>query len=234
MSENSTVVLVHGAFADASGFGGVIRELSDHTVIAPPNPLRGLASDAAALAAVVGAIDGPVVLVGHSYGGAVITQASAGLANVTRAGLCRRVRPGCRRELRECAGPVPALAVGEDVVSDLLRRPGRRAGTRPLHQPRAVPADVLRGRPGRRSRRHVGHPASAVAGRADRERHRGGLADQAVLVPGFRAGQRDPAGRRAVHGEAHERDHRDDHRLAHRFHRAAVAVAAFIRRALAG
>src|SRR5882762_11635608 len=83
MSENPTVVLVHGAFADASGFAGVIRELAGHTVIAPPNPLRGLASDAAGLAAVVGAIDGPVVLVGHSYGGAVITQASAGLGNVT-------------------------------------------------------------------------------------------------------------------------------------------------------
>jgi len=79
-----TVVLVHGAFADASGFTGVISELTTcgYTVVAPPNPLRGLAGDAAAVRAVVGAIDGPVVLVGHSYGGAVITQASAGLENV--------------------------------------------------------------------------------------------------------------------------------------------------------
>lgn len=79
-----TVVLVHGAFADASGFAGVIRELESagHTVVAPPNPLRSLASDAAALSAVVKAIDGPVLLVGHSYGGAVITQASADLENV--------------------------------------------------------------------------------------------------------------------------------------------------------
>ena len=50
-----------------------------HPVIAPPNPLRSLASDAAAFGAVVKAIDGPVLLVGHSFGGAVITQASAGL-----------------------------------------------------------------------------------------------------------------------------------------------------------
>src|SRR5712672_1365655 len=80
-----TVVLVHGAFADASGFGGVIRELQSagHAVLAPPNPLRSLAFDAAAIAALVAAIDGPVVLVGHSYGGAVITQASAGADNVT-------------------------------------------------------------------------------------------------------------------------------------------------------
>ena len=79
-----TVVLVHGAFADASGFAAVIRELQAGgvTVVAPPNPLRSLSSDAAALGAVVGAIDGPVLLVGHSYGGALITQASAELDNV--------------------------------------------------------------------------------------------------------------------------------------------------------
>jgi pimeloyl-ACP methyl ester carboxylesterase len=83
-STQPTVVLVHGAFADASGFGGVIRELSTagYRVLAPPNPLRCLAGDAATVSAVAGAIDGPVVLVGHSYGGAVITQASAALGNV--------------------------------------------------------------------------------------------------------------------------------------------------------
>ena len=80
-----TVVLVHGAFADASGYAGIIHELSSAglTAVAPPNPLRSLATDAATVRAAVGAIDGPVVLVGHSYGGAVITQASAGLENVT-------------------------------------------------------------------------------------------------------------------------------------------------------
>jgi pimeloyl-ACP methyl ester carboxylesterase len=79
------VVLVHGAFADASGFGGVIRELATagYDVVAPPNPLRSLIFDAAAISAVVKAIRSPVVLVGHSYGGAVITQASAGLDNVS-------------------------------------------------------------------------------------------------------------------------------------------------------
>ena len=80
-----TIVLVHGAFADASGFAGITAELtaSGYEVMAPPNPLRSLAFDAAAIRAVVQAIDGPVLLVGHSYGGAVITQASAGLSNVT-------------------------------------------------------------------------------------------------------------------------------------------------------
>lgn len=80
----TTVVLVHGAFADASGFGGVIRELTSagHQVVAPPNPLRSVAFDASALTATVKVIDGPVLLVGHSYGGAVITQAGAELDNV--------------------------------------------------------------------------------------------------------------------------------------------------------
>jgi len=80
-----TVVLVHGAFADASGYAGVIRELQTAgiKVVAPPNPLRSLRSDAEAIGALVRAIDGPVLLVGHSYGGAVITQASAELDSVT-------------------------------------------------------------------------------------------------------------------------------------------------------
>jgi pimeloyl-ACP methyl ester carboxylesterase len=79
-----TAVLVHGAFADASGFNGVIRELGStgHAVLAPPNPLRSLAFDAAAIASYVDAINGPALLVGHSYGGAVITEASATLGNV--------------------------------------------------------------------------------------------------------------------------------------------------------
>ncbi|WP_330350541.1 alpha/beta fold hydrolase [Streptomyces sp. NBC_00582] len=77
MTTTPTVVLVHGAFADATSWSGVITELQNHgiPVIAPPNPLRGLASDAAYVASVAAQIDGPVVLVGHSYGGALITVA---------------------------------------------------------------------------------------------------------------------------------------------------------------
>jgi pimeloyl-ACP methyl ester carboxylesterase len=72
-----TVLLVHGAFADAASWSGVIAELQGYgiPVIAPPNPLRGLAVDAAYVASVAAQIDGPVVLVGHSYGGALITVA---------------------------------------------------------------------------------------------------------------------------------------------------------------
>jgi pimeloyl-ACP methyl ester carboxylesterase len=72
-----TVVLVHGAFADASSFAQVVPELlaDGIPVVAPAVPNRSLSGDAAYIASVVRQIDGPVVLVGHSYGGAVITVA---------------------------------------------------------------------------------------------------------------------------------------------------------------
>jgi pimeloyl-ACP methyl ester carboxylesterase len=72
-----TIVLVHGAFADASGWSAVYDKLKDdgNTILAPPNPLRGVAVDAAYIRGFVEQIDGPVLLVGHSYGGAVITVA---------------------------------------------------------------------------------------------------------------------------------------------------------------
>jgi pimeloyl-ACP methyl ester carboxylesterase len=79
-----TVVLVHGAFADASSWNGVIERLQaeDVSVMAPANPLRGIAADSAYIAAVLGQTEGPVVAVGHSYGGAVITNAAADAKNV--------------------------------------------------------------------------------------------------------------------------------------------------------
>ena len=85
MSETTpTVVLVHGAFADASSWNGVIERLHAKgiRVTAPANPLRGIAIDTAYIAAVIEQIDGPVVAVGHSYGGAVITNASTDAKNV--------------------------------------------------------------------------------------------------------------------------------------------------------
>src|SRR6202161_2322766 len=84
MNSQPTVVLVHGAFADASGFAGVIRHLQAQgvPVRAPMNPLRGLTSDAEAIRRYTTTIDGPIVLVGHSYGGAVISQAAPTVKDV--------------------------------------------------------------------------------------------------------------------------------------------------------
>jgi pimeloyl-ACP methyl ester carboxylesterase len=79
-----TIVLVHGAFADGSSWNGVIERLQHQgcSVIAPAVPLRGLAADSAYLASVVNQLDGPVLLVGHSYAGALITNAATDAANV--------------------------------------------------------------------------------------------------------------------------------------------------------
>ncbi|GGZ03322.1 alpha/beta fold hydrolase [Streptomyces poonensis] len=76
--DTPTVVLIHGAFADASSWSQVIERLQrrGHRVLAPALPLRGLASDAAYIRSVLDTVTGPVVLVGHSYGGAVISQAA--------------------------------------------------------------------------------------------------------------------------------------------------------------
>jgi pimeloyl-ACP methyl ester carboxylesterase len=79
-ADTPTIVFVHGAWADATGFGGVIRALGDRgfATIGVANPLRHLTGDAAYLAALLRTISGPIVLVGHSYGGAVMSNAANG------------------------------------------------------------------------------------------------------------------------------------------------------------
>jgi pimeloyl-ACP methyl ester carboxylesterase len=83
-TDTPTVVLVHGAFADGSSWSGVIERLSRRgiRVTAPANPLRGISADAAYAASVLAQTPGPVVLVGHSYGGAVISNAATQADNV--------------------------------------------------------------------------------------------------------------------------------------------------------
>jgi pimeloyl-ACP methyl ester carboxylesterase len=83
-TDKPTIILVHGAFADASGWGDVITDLSNlgYPCYSPANPLRGVVADGDYLRSFVATIDGPVVLVGHSYGGCVITNAGVGAPNV--------------------------------------------------------------------------------------------------------------------------------------------------------
>ncbi len=82
--ETPTVVLVHGAFADASSWNGVVELLlaKGVKVTAPANPLRGIGIDAAYIAGVLEQVPGPILAVGHSYGGAVLSNAATNVANV--------------------------------------------------------------------------------------------------------------------------------------------------------
>jgi pimeloyl-ACP methyl ester carboxylesterase len=79
-----TIVLVHGAWADSSSWNGVIERLQalGYTVDAPPNPLTGVSTDSAYLSDFLSTISGPIILVGHSYGGFVITNAATGNSHV--------------------------------------------------------------------------------------------------------------------------------------------------------
>jgi pimeloyl-ACP methyl ester carboxylesterase len=79
-----TIVLLHGAWADSAGWNGVTARLQGdgYKVWAVPNPLRGLSSDAAYVASILNTIPGPIILVAHSYGGAVITNAATGNPNI--------------------------------------------------------------------------------------------------------------------------------------------------------
>ena len=110
---NPTIVLIHGAFGDASSWRPVFDRLvgDGHTVLAPPNPLRGLPYDASHTASVIDELDGPIVLVGHSYGGAVITVAGtsdkvAGLVYVAG------VVPDEGESVNDLQGRFPSLAMG--------------------------------------------------------------------------------------------------------------------------
>jgi pimeloyl-ACP methyl ester carboxylesterase len=107
------VVLVHGAWADGGGWNGVIKRLQDagYSVTALANPLRSLTSDAAAISEYLDAVDGPVVLVGHSYGGAVITNAATGHDNVQALVYVDAFAPDLGQTAFELAGPDSALAV---------------------------------------------------------------------------------------------------------------------------
>jgi len=133
-SVKPTIVLVHGAFADASSFAPVTTRLQHdgYTVVNAPNPLRGLATDTADVVAFVKAtITGPVVLVGHSYGGSVITGAADDLDQVTGLVYIDAFAPVDGESANSLSGAQPgsALAVKDtSKVFDFVSYPGATGG----------------------------------------------------------------------------------------------------------
>src|SRR4051812_5922658 len=114
-----TVVLVHGAFADASGWSHVIGALQrrGYPVIAPANPLRGVSSDSAYLKNVLGQIEGSIVLVGHSYGGFVLTNAATGNPNVKALVYIAAYAPAEGDTVQSLTAHAPGSLLGPDSLT---------------------------------------------------------------------------------------------------------------------
>ena len=108
------LVLVHGAFADSSSWNGVIERLRDkgYTVIAAANELRSVEGDAAAVSSLLKSIHGPVVLVGHSYGGPVISEAATGQDNVKALVYVAAFAPEVGENAAELSGRFPGSSLG--------------------------------------------------------------------------------------------------------------------------
>ncbi|SFM68841.1 alpha/beta fold hydrolase [Variovorax sp. OV329] len=109
-----TVVLVHGAFAESASWDAVVRNLRarNYPVIAAANPLRGVKSDAAYVSTVVAAVKGPVVLVGHSYGGSVISAAAEGMPNVKALVYVAAFAPEPGESAADLSGKFPGSTLG--------------------------------------------------------------------------------------------------------------------------
>ncbi|GAB3607071.1 alpha/beta hydrolase [Conyzicola nivalis] len=138
-----TIVLVHGAWADASSFATVTERLQkdDYTVVSAPQPLRGLASDAASVAAFVNqATTGPVVLVGHSYGGSVITNAALQAPTVKALAYIDAFAPDLGESVVDLAGAKPGsvLAAAPESVFNVVQDPNMPTGDPDLYVQKAV------------------------------------------------------------------------------------------------
>ena len=121
---NTTIILVHGAFAESASWDTVAEELhgAGHRVISYANPLRSIASDAAGLTALVRSLDGPLLLVGHSYGGAVVTNVPADAGEIVGlvyvAGFALEAGESCG----DAASVVPGGTLGETL--EMVPLPG--------------------------------------------------------------------------------------------------------------
>ncbi|MGH2892261.1 MAG: alpha/beta fold hydrolase [Solirubrobacteraceae bacterium] len=121
-----TIVLVHGAFAESASWDGVVDPLQamGHEVIAAANPLRGLAADAQSVSDLVRTITGPVVLVAHSYGGAVISNVDAEAGEITGLVYVNAFAPDTGESCFALAGKFPGSMLGEATLGPVPRTDG--------------------------------------------------------------------------------------------------------------
>lgn len=125
-SPMSTVLLVHGAWADSSSWRPVIDQLQaqGYPVQALANPLRGLTSDAAYVKSRIESVEGPVVLVGHSYGGSVISEAAAQEPNVKALVYVAAFAPDKGETIGALAAKDPGSHATPDALTSILLRAG--------------------------------------------------------------------------------------------------------------
>jgi pimeloyl-ACP methyl ester carboxylesterase len=144
-----TIVLVHGAFTDASSWASVVERLRKrgHRVMAPPVPLRGLASDAAYIRSVLDNLDGPVLLVGHSYGGSVISRAAVGSAQVKGLVYIAAFVPEAGESAAELSAKYPGSSLAETTVVQKYPLPGGGEGDELLIRQDLFPQQFAAGVP---------------------------------------------------------------------------------------
>ena len=121
-----TIVLVHGAFAESAGWDNVIDSLASagHPVIAAANPLRNLDADAASVADLIRTVEGPVVLVAHSYGGAVTSNVPADTGEITGLVYVNGFAPDPGESCFSLAGQFPGSMLGEATLQPVPRSEG--------------------------------------------------------------------------------------------------------------
>lgn len=128
-----SVVLVHGAFADSSSWNGVVPGLlaQGYQVVAAANPLRSVSGDAEYVASVLAGIKGPIVLVGHSYGGIVISNAAAGNDNVKALVFVSAFAPDTGESAGDLSTRFPGSTLGSALAPLPLPRGGNDLSIRP-------------------------------------------------------------------------------------------------------
>ncbi|MEV4279089.1 alpha/beta fold hydrolase [Actinoplanes xinjiangensis] len=144
MSEKPVVVLVHGAFAESASWNGVAAELAAAgvTALAVANPLRSLSGDAAYVRDVVAALGRPVILVGHSYGGQVITAAAAGDEAVKALVYVAAFTPDAGESALQLSGRFEGGTLGDAVVPRTLTGGGVELSIEAEKFPQQFAADV--------------------------------------------------------------------------------------------
>jgi pimeloyl-ACP methyl ester carboxylesterase len=126
--ERPTIVLVHGAFAESASWNEVAHRLRARSfpVIAVPDPLRGVKSDAAYVASVLASVKGPVVLVGHSYGGSVISAAAEGRDNVKALVFVAAFAPEVGESAADLSGKFPGSTLGSTLAAPVALADGAK------------------------------------------------------------------------------------------------------------